>query len=229
MSSDSQSRTTTVSNHNTDPASTYGLIDHTVDQDGTRARLARDAALADRIADIMREMDDPTMGGLSPADLIALAEVRIGSVDGDLRAEVNTMNERGKSLSYLRSVLGAIQAFQTSTSDDNAKLALDSTVTITFPSGDTEQMPIKEALRRAGMDTGNIHGEGEHEQIKRSQLGHLVEAITQHRDTISQGAELQQLRIQQLVNQRGQFVQLVSQVLAGMHETNKGILQNTRA
>lgn len=108
----------------------------------------------------------------------------------------------------------------------------DATVTVTYSNGSTERMSVEEALRRAGVDTHEIqantneHGQGHH-YIDSSGVGSIQSAISARKDDLGQNSEVQQLQLQQLVSQRSQFLQMMSQVMSSINDTGKAIVGNT--
>jgi len=214
-----------------------------------------DAPGANPIMNLLSELDTES-GALSPEMLIALAQQKLTSIDASIGDMLRSMNGGSDRISLLHAALERMNSFRSDnhSTEPNATamyesrdghmvpkadaqiLDLDSTapadmVSITLSDGQTHTFTMREALEQAGLDLHSFdsHVAGHPLAFTPTSLSGIVDSIQARVTDINSQSESVQLKMQQLVSSRGQFSQMISQVLAAMHDTDKAILQNTRA
>lgn len=186
----------------------------------------------DPVNELLAQLDSISDVGLTPEGMIAMAQRRLQGIDAQLKGVMGEMNATGSNLAKLRAATEAINTWRTAHHGAADKMDLDTApVDVQIPGGPTEHMSVAEALREAGMDLRSLHTEGDppHIMIDDAGLATFADSIRSQIDTVNEGADINQLRLQQIVSSRGQITQTVSQVLAAQHENAKSILQNIRA
>jgi hypothetical protein len=186
----------------------------------------------DPVNELLAQLDSLSEIGLTPEGLIAMAQRRLQGIDAQLKGVMEEMNATGSKLAKLRAATEAINTWRTAHHGTSDKMNLDATIIdVQEPGGPMEHMSVAEALREAGMDVSSLHTEGAPPQITIDDAGlaTFADSIKSQVDTVNEGADINQLRLQQLVSSRGQITQTVSQVIAAQHDNAKSILQNIRA
>jgi hypothetical protein len=169
---------------------------------------------------------DPSEEGLSAEFLVALAQQRLSTIDGQLKEMVSLMNLRSVALDHARSASALIDQFRTQHQSDDTPLNFDATVTVTNADGSVRDTNLGDELRAIGIDPATYMSGGHGPD--HAHLDDLVNAIRDRTEQLQQGSEIEQMKLQQLVQSRGQFVQTCSQIMSSMHETEKGIVANIR-
>ncbi|MGZ7033345.1 MAG: hypothetical protein ACXVIJ_15390 [Thermoanaerobaculia bacterium] len=189
-------------------------------------------ALHDPVNGLVALLDSMGDVGMTPEGLIAMAQHRLQAIDSQMQGVMAEMNVTGTKLAMLRAATGAVNEWRTAHHGSSDKMDLDTTIVdVQNPDGTHGSMTAAQALREAGMDLSSLHTEGDppHIKIDDAGLANFADAIRAQIDTVNEGADINQLRLQQLVSSRGQITQTVSQVIAAQHENAKAILQNIRA
>ncbi len=168
--------------------------------------------------------------GLTAEFLIAMAERRMSAIDGQIKLAVGAMNQRSENLEHLRVASQIIDQFRTQHECHNDdRIDLDASVTVQNTDGTTRVTSLAKELQDAGMDPAAYRvASAGNQGPKLSELEPLSTAVRNQVERFQQSAELDQVRLQQLVSSRGTLVQTASQIMAAMHETEKNITGNIR-
>jgi hypothetical protein len=204
----------------------------------TPAEQARRDGVAATFDDISALLSNP--GGFSPEVLLEMADHEMNGIDGQIREHLGDMNQRGRNLAQLNAVTEAVGGWATTHNTHGDEIDphgspgpdqafdLETHVTVHYPDGTSEDMTAREALRSAGVDMSQLHqSDNQHVYLNTASIQQFQGIMTAHANSINEGAEVRQLQLQQLVSKRGQFMQLMSQMMNSLNETNKSIIGNT--
>jgi hypothetical protein len=202
-----------------------------IDPSATRHTAPTADGLDVAVNNIFASLDDPNAGGLTAEYLIASAQARLGTVDGQIKAMVGEMNTKSDQLNHLRNAMQQIDAWRgVHHGDDAARLGVNDTFTSVDVNGTRHDTTLGSELSQADINPTSVRGsDAAHpDRLSNADLEQLCDRIRSRIDELQQGSEIQQVNLQQLVSQRGAAVQTASQIMASMHETDKSILQNVR-
>ena len=180
-------------------------------------RLRSEASLAASMQDleaIINTLDSPATG-LTAEQLIAQTAINVSDIDEQIAGVMRGMSARAAQGAALRAVtsdyqraLGAHEAY-----------SLDGTVSV-----NGRVMTRAAALAEAGCTTQTIDDFRGHVDATNSEA--FKSMLQSQTGVITEGSEVDTLRLQSLVSQRNQVLQMASQLIAAMNETDKGILSH---
>jgi DNA repair exonuclease SbcCD ATPase subunit len=189
------------------------------------AELERSRRVQEAFDPLLRLLDR-VGGGFTPEQVLMFAANEIGQIDLELTNMMSTMNDQSRKAQNLRAAINALTAWADRTRDDNARVRIDdrSAITVRYSDGRgiEQEGSVIDALQAAGVDTSTFERE-----IQRGNMEGIRTRLQNHAENLRQGSEQRSMKLQTLISQRGQIAQLSSQLLAAMHETSKGIIQNT--
>ncbi len=193
------------------------------------AHAVHNPARHDPIAALLDLLDATSSeGSLSPEGLIAMAGRRLHDINVQITGVMGEMNGRSNKLAYLRAATEGLAKFRQDHRTDGATLDITNVhVDVTLPNGTVENHSLHDVMIMGGMNPTTLPARGTADND--TAIGHLADAIRAQIDGVNEGADIDQLQLQQLISSRGQVTQTVSQLLAALHENAKAILQNTRA
>lgn len=184
----------------------------------------------------------------SGATLIELAEREIRAIDEqifrlvhamrDTRnriAKLNSIGQRLRDLTVERAPRDRNDPRWASSPHDQNRVREDSIyidlnterIEIQDADGQVRNVTIAEACRELGVDL-NPYTRNGRILINGSNIEALQRALQTAADNMNQNTEINQLRLQELVSTRSQRIQMISQMMASGHQTQKSITENMR-
>ena len=162
-------------------------------------------------------------GGLSPEEAMAACRHRLQSLDGQIREITREMSRRNR----LQDVLGEISrlAGQTTGGGDSVRLR---------PEAEAAICQLQDELEACGPDgqqawqriCATINEARDGDGIGADEIRTLTEAVSHAMADVNSGTEMLQLRLQTLMNQRQQAVQLTTNIMGSLNQSAMAVLQN---
>lgn len=165
-------------------------------------------------------------GGLTPEEVMLACRQRLGELDQQIRAVTSEMTTRNR----LQSALGTLSrlAGQTHRNGDGdvvldreavaAMRQMQAEIEATGSAGQQAWAEISAAIDAADRDGGVTHDEART----------IQDAISHASSDTNSGQEMLQIRLQSLMSQRQQAVQLASNLLSILNQTYGRVIDNTR-
>jgi hypothetical protein len=160
---------------------------------------------------------------LSPSMIIAMLQRRMGSLDGQIQADVRAMEDQQAQLTDLQSH-GQIVLAVKAASDANGEIATSTPVTI-----DGETKTAGEWLAQAGVQVAANPEGGTHHSgpwFDGAGLTAASESISAEVKVVNQGTELKMMELQSLMQQRSSEISLATNMLKAVQDGTDAIVRN---
>lgn len=184
---------------------------------------ATNAAIRQLLEMLDSQSTDPS--SLSPADILTMAEHFLNGMDAQIKTVMGDLQRNNNATERLRRAIEVIQSRMNTAAPGDDTVVLSASLNDKIDPSDPESPTIGQVLREVGVQ---LQGSGPDGAFRRRDINGLLEAIRGRMEDIRQKSEIVQMNLQQLMSRRGQFVQMLSNVMQSMNETTKAIVQNTR-
>jgi hypothetical protein len=168
------------------------------------------------------------LDGFSPEELVEWAETQLGSIDQQVNEQLHAMQAGAQRSSLFAQVTAFVNAFQAAhpaaDASDSTQLEIDApSFQFNMPDGSVATMSLRTALQQCGVNVST-------DAIGPSYTGQNVASLANELQTdssnISNNSETQSIQLQSLMGRRGQVIQLASQLMEALNETDTKVAAN---